>query len=420
MPQIIILTSAFPFPAGEQFLEDEIPYWSKSGTSDIVLMPATAGGYARAVPDDIRVDLGMADSQVRWLYLLNRFIWLVPTLASSLFIHELLYLRSANKLSVRTFLRAWWTSSQVLSIRKKLESYIDRAGPVDVVYSYWNEVAAYAACLLKRNGKVRVVVSRAHGFDLYEKRRAADYMPLKRQFISDFDEVCVLSEEARAYFHKTYGAREDVLKIVPLGVPLPSHLSSRSKRGEIHIVSVSNCIAIKRLDKILMAACQFADLHPDVQVKWTHLGDGPLLADLRAQSASVLAARGNLMIDFPGEKPNREVKNFYLQHPVDIFVNTSESEGIPVSIMEAMSAGVPAVAPNVGGISDLVNERNGMLLSANPTIEEIAHALGRVTLGPDADQMRLEARKQVSIRYNAKDNYATFVAHVQTLVSSVR
>lgn len=40
----------------------------------------------------------------------------------------------------------------------------------------------------------------------------------------------------------------------------------------------------------------------------------------------------------------------------------SDSEGIPVSIMEAMSFGIPVIARNVGGMSEIVNEENGLLL----------------------------------------------------------
>ena len=46
-----------------------------------------------------------------------------------------------------------------------------------------------------------------------------------------------------------------------------------------------------------------------------------------------------------GEVENKEAKAFFLNNAVDFFINASESEGVPVSIMEAMSASVPAIAP---------------------------------------------------------------------------
>lgn len=49
----------------------------------------------------------------------------------------------------------------------------------------------------------------------------------------------------------------------------------------------------------------------------------------------------------------------------------SDSEGIPVSIMEAMSFGIPVIARNVGGMSEIVNEENGLLLE-NDDAEDAA------------------------------------------------
>jgi glycosyltransferase involved in cell wall biosynthesis len=71
------------------------------------------------------------------------------------------------------------------------------------------------------------------------------------------------------------------------------------------------------------------------------------------------------------------VRDFYLTQPVDVFVNASTTEGVPVSIMEAMSFGVPVVATDVGGTGELVNSRNGALLVPNPTPAEIADAILR-------------------------------------------
>lgn len=53
----------------------------------------------------------------------------------------------------------------------------------------------------------------------------------------------------------------------------------------------------------------------------------------------------------------------------------SETEGVPVSIMEAFSVGIPALATDVGGVAELVNGQNGALLSAEVTIGEIAQKI---------------------------------------------
>ena len=86
----------------------------------------------------------------------------------------------------------------------------------------------------------------------------------------------------------------------------------------------------------------------------------------------------------------------------DLMVMSSLTEGLPVSIMEAMSQGLPIVATAVGGVPEAVTDgRNGLLVpSGSP--EALAEAIGRVA-GDDALRERLgraalEAGKAFDIR----------------------
>ncbi|MGZ5247769.1 MAG: glycosyltransferase, partial [Flavitalea sp.] len=59
----------------------------------------------------------------------------------------------------------------------------------------------------------------------------------------------------------------------------------------------------------------------------------------------------------------------------DLFLNVSESEGVPVSIMEAMSAGLPVIATNVGGTREIVDGSNGVLVNKNISALELSDLL---------------------------------------------
>ena len=61
----------------------------------------------------------------------------------------------------------------------------------------------------------------------------------------------------------------------------------------------------------------------------------------------------------------------------DSFITTSSTEGLPVSIQEAMAAGIPIIGTNVGGIPEMI-DGNGVLLSANPSNKEVAEAILRI------------------------------------------
>lgn len=58
--------------------------------------------------------------------------------------------------------------------------------------------------------------------------------------------------------------------------------------------------------------------------------------------------------------------NYYLSN-ADIFVLSSDYEGLPLSILEAMASGLPIISTNVGGVADIVTN-NGILVSAKDKV----------------------------------------------------
>jgi glycosyltransferase involved in cell wall biosynthesis len=410
---IAILTNAYPYLPGEQFIEDEIGYWAARTDASVTLLPALAAGTPRPLPAGIAVDHGMARSAKMW-----RLWFMLLALCSAIFRRELGYLRRSRKTNPHTLARALLHVSKVLEQAAQLRRYARTHGPIDVAYCYWNETQACAALLARKAGAVRKVVSRVHGFDLYEARRRDGYMPLKRQFIAGYDALYALSHEARAYLLQTYGAPPGKVRVCPLGVPLAAAPARPSAPGWLHVVSVSSCQRVKRLDRIVGAMALLGRRHPDIGITWTHIGGGPLLEEITAQARAELDGLGNVTCSFPGELPNHAVKAYYLGVPVDMLVNASESEGVPVSIMEAMSAGVPAIAPDVGGVSSLVSDRCGALLSPCPDAREIAAAMERVAFADGRDSRRAQARQVVEAGFDAARNYRDFVAGVIALGAS--
>jgi glycosyltransferase involved in cell wall biosynthesis len=101
-----------------------------------------------------------------------------------------------------------------------------------------------------------------------------------------------------------------------------------------------------------------------------------------------------LEIKLNGFVDNKNLIKFYQSQPVDLFLNVSASEGLPVSIMEALSFGIPVIATDVGGTSELVNENNGQLIPANFDINELAYSIEcMLKLDPlDLELLRKNAR----------------------------
>lgn len=405
---IAILTSAFPYYPGEQFIEPEIEYWSGLSWARVVICPYTVTGTARDVPDDIEVFVEENNHELYKIWYVTR------ALRSIIFWRELRYLRSAGKLSFGTIVAAIRSVAITLAASRRIKKIVNYLGHIDVAYCYWNTERAYAACLLKRKGKISAVVSRAHGYDLYEQRRRRGYMPLKRQFTDDFDAVYAISDEGKIHLADTYKFSKNRLSVSRLGVDVATQNSIVSSDDVIRVLSVSFCVPVKRVDRIIDAISCIAKTYPAKHWHWTHIGDGPLRQKLETLAQEKFGLLSNVTWRFTGTLSNEQVLSFYDENPVDIFINCSESEGVPVSIMEAMARGVPAIAPSVGGIPELVNETCGELLPPNFSSTDVVSAILKLT-DLEASRYRLAARDQVVKKYNANANFSTFVDSIHKI-----
>ena len=124
------------------------------------------------------------------------------------------------------------------------------------------------------------------------------------------------------------------------------------------------------------------------------VGDG----ELREEIHSFI--NDNDMTDYVVEKGVTD--NVYpLLSKADIFVLPSIYEGIPMTVLEAMGTALPIVASRVGGIPDLLNEKNSLLLD-NSTSESIANGLQIMIQGKELREslglQALEDSKQYSSR----------------------
>ena len=95
-------------------------------------------------------------------------------------------------------------------------------------------------------------------------------------------------------------------------------------------------------------------------------------------SNEIFRLANELNVDFKilGYLDNSNVLDFYKNNEIDLFISLSETEGLPVSIMEAFTSNaVPAIATDVGGTSEIVNNENGYLINNNPTPKLVAEKI---------------------------------------------
>lgn len=243
---------------------------------------------------------------------------------------------------------------------------------------------------------VRARVLRLHRYDLYEELAPDGYLPFRPYLFGRADRVLAISDDARDYLSQRY--RDPLLDaetvVSRLGVNGPAELRRPPRGAERLVVSCSAVTEVKRVDRILTAVAKLA--HESTEpIRWVHFGDGPLLPALRAAASD---ATPGLTVELRGQTANDQVRAFYAENRVDAFVNLSSSEGVPVSIMEALAYGIPVVATAVGGTPELVGTRlgSGEVVSVDASADAVAASLTRVLDAPDAAYRPREAWERLS------------------------
>ena len=176
-----------------------------------------------------------------------------------------------------------------------------------------------------------------------------------------------------------YVTVKDKIVTIPSAIAIDKEKPWRARMGTsetstITIGTVCHLIERKGVQYLLQAAARILRRFP--QVKLLIVGDGPL-----RQSLENLAAEHGIedKVCFRGfqECVQAELEK------MDIFVMASLEEALGVAILEAMAAGTPVVATNVGGIPEIVEHGKSGLLVPSRDSEAIYRAVTLLLSNPD-------------------------------------
>lgn len=390
---------------GEQFLETEVKYYTDI---ELIIMPKVKGNYLREIPSGIVIDDFLAKNS----FIKSKIIYLLKALRHKKIYRELI---SENFLNIKK-LKIFFSSIYLYQMYYEvLDVYFSKVQGLTntIIYTYWNDEVTYALQSLKNKYNYKLI-SRIHRGDLYKERRTFEYMPLKKQFTENIDTIYTITKGANHYLKDTYGFNEKLLKVSRLGVDDRKIVTKSSPKNVFNIVSCSFLSEVKQVDKIIRSLKVIATQMKNVSFFWIHIGDGVLYDELVSLAKSELYGLDNMRYSFVGNYENKKVYEFYSENEVDVFLNVSLSEGVPVSIMEAMSCHIPIIAPDVGGVKDMVvNNYNGFLLTEECLVVDIVISLKNIDFFKN-NSIRENSYKIFLEKYNAKTNYKKFIKEILT------
>ncbi len=279
------------------------------------------------------------------------------------------------------------------------------------VYSYWYFWKCFAFTHNRDKFKNIRIVSRTHNYELYDECiLKTGRQPFKHAMDAGLERLVFLADYGRDYYLKKMGYKvSDKYPIYSLGTRNDSDVMPYRRNDICNIVSCSYLVPVKRVHLIIKALA----LVEGAKIKWTHFGNGPLYDSLKEEAHRELDGRENIEYDFKGFIENKDLMEYYKNNYIDLFITATEFEGVPVSVMEAMSFGMPVILPDVCGLSAMIRD-NGLVLSSDPEPSEIKDAMLKFTGMPDdeKEKMRLASRKIWEDNYMADKNTERFVREV--------
>ena len=404
--RLLLITATYPYGPGESFLVAELEHLAPHFGA-IELVPSYCVGEQKRYVDCATVNLDYAHSRWGKGRKLNVFKSAIIGVLRYKWRKDLMYIAThPHKFeNLKELLRALYRAHMFESFLK--ERIARQPMSPDMVYFYWMVPEVMGAISLCAAGAKKFkVVARAHGSDLYEFTRPGKYFGLRESIAHSVDAVYCISDHGRAYLRDRDASLSGKCHIAKLGVSYPGFKNRQPGTDILSIVSCSFVSAVKRIDLLIDALGWLLDEKPGVKVQWTHIGNGVLFDRMRQYAAEKLQGRAHVV--FTGYLSGDQILQLYRTQCFDVFINVSSSEGLPVSLMEAASVGMPLVATDVGGSSEIVGQRNGILLAPDPDAEAIARALLRFADKEWAAGLRENSYLCWRENFDANKNHDTF------------
>ncbi len=248
------------------------------------------------------------------------------------------------------------------------------------------------ACLASKTGKGVQLIATQHGMpEVYGgKNNLKHRLVSKLNFLmlsKCFNHTVAVSKDIQMTFVSHYGFSEDKVKMIHNGVEVPQALSAKHGNGLFVIGSSGRFFPVK--DYPLMVEIAHKISKKTDNIRFELAGDGPERAKIQS-----LIKRYGLENNFILRGFVENMAPFY--QGLDLYLNTSLHEGIPMGVLEAMAHGLPVVAPNVGGLSEIVKDgKDGYLVKGrNP--EEFTEKCLRIYENTGfRQQMKVAAKDKV-------------------------
>jgi len=200
------------------------------------------------------------------------------------------------------------------------------------------------------------------------KRKLRHYLERRSANRRCVGKIITVSDSIQEYITNDIGIGLDRLLTIHNGIDA-SRLGFSKPDGNLKLITVGRLAAIKNQALLIDALSQA--LKVNRQITLTIVGDGPERENLERQVVDMSLASQVKFLGF-----RNDARELVAQH--DVFVLSSNYEGISIALLEAMSQALPSIATDVGGIAETIRDQVTGLLVPGGDVDQYALAILRL------------------------------------------
>ncbi|MCM1520999.1 MAG: glycosyltransferase [Lachnoclostridium sp.] len=401
---IIYLTQSYPSDiySEKNFITPELESLRKE-FKKIVLLPIVdeghSLGYENNLPEGVTVDWSLAHdktlkSYVRRLsYLFHPFVrWSFSEM-------------KGEAHGLRQWIKGYYQAANTVHIADIIRRVALRHGFTPdntLLHSMWFHDSGHAIAYMSSHEGWHSA-SHAHTSDIYDDRMLFRSRRIRNELLKHLDFLMPISRNGHDYLCTRFPERKAGIVHSPLGsIRLFEPHPERKQYSPKHLtfVTVARLDPIKRLDLIMELLHSMSLRLPGTKITWTLIGDGHCMEQLQQKGRQLMTA--DFTVEMKGMMENEDIQRYYATGAPDWFILMSSSEGVPVSMGEAMSYGIPVITTDVGEVKELADDTCAILLPRDATVKEytdmILQAITSVDIQP---VMSAAAMKKWDTTFNA-------------------
>lgn len=262
-----------------------------------------------------------------------------------------------------------------------------------IVHSHQYKASYFAWRLARAEGAVPMAT--CHGWTGHSWRKRLVYYPADKLIVRRFA-MCIAVSSQIGDTLVRWGCRPERVRVILNGIEAQDYRRDDQVRAEVRdelgvgpeeivVGAVGRVERQKRFDVLLEAVARFRSKRPNLRA--FVVGDGSLRGEIERRAKRLGLGEYCQLLGHRSDM-GRVYQAF------DIVVQSSDYEGTPTVVVEAMAVGIPVVATDVGGTAELAYDGVHALLVPRSHPEALAEAIERTLSDPEATACRVAAARR--------------------------